>query len=148
MVRESDRGRLVDSLETALRVADGVIEVEIHGDKRGAPSERRIFSERFACPVCGLSLPERAYYLEDREDYKAARVAFVDHVAKLMQLAGADEETAKAQAQVVLDFETRLAKASLGRLELRDPATRYNPVGLAEADALTAPMATRGCRTP
>src|SRR5690606_18074832 len=28
VVRESDRGRLVDSLETALRVADGVIEVE------------------------------------------------------------------------------------------------------------------------
>ncbi len=85
----------------------------------------------------GLSLPERAYYLEDRDDYKLARAAFLDHVAKLMQLAGTDEETAKAQAQVVMDFETRLAKASLGRLELRDPATRYNPVSLADADALT-----------
>ncbi|WP_374603909.1 M13 family metallopeptidase [Arenimonas sp.] len=85
----------------------------------------------------GLSLPERAYYLEDREDYKAARAAFVEHVAALMQLAGADEETAKAQAQDVLAFETRLAKASLGRLELRDPANRYNPVTLADADAST-----------
>ena len=85
----------------------------------------------------GLSLPERAYYLEDREDYKQARAAFLDHVTKLLVLAGTDEETAKAQAQVVLDFETRLAKASLGRLELRDPATRYNPVTLADADAMT-----------
>ena len=85
----------------------------------------------------GLSLPERAYYLEDREDYKAARAAFVEHVTALMQLAGADEETAKAQAQDVLAFETRLAKASLGRLELRDPANRYNPVTLADADAST-----------
>ena len=85
----------------------------------------------------GLSLPERAYYLEDREDYKAARAAFVEHVAALMQLAGSDEETAKAQAQDVLAFETRLAKASLGRLELRDPANRYNPVTLADADATT-----------
>jgi len=85
----------------------------------------------------GLSLPERAYYLEDREDYKAARAAFVEHVAALMQLAGADEETAKAQAQDVLAFETRLAEASLGRLELRDPANRYNPVTLADADAST-----------
>ncbi|MAL04157.1 MAG: peptidase [Arenimonas sp.] len=85
----------------------------------------------------GLSLPERAYYLEDREDYKAARAAFVEHVAALMQLAGSDEETAKAQAQDVLAFETRLAKASLGRLELRDPANRYNPVSLADADAST-----------
>mgnify|MGYP003642227113 FL=1 len=85
----------------------------------------------------GLSLPERAYYLEDREDYKAARAAFVEHVAALMQLAGSDEETAKAQAQDVLAFETRLAQASLGRLELRDPANRYNPVTLADADATT-----------
>ena len=85
----------------------------------------------------GLSLPERAYYLEDREDYKAARAAFVEHVAALMQLAGSDEETAKAQAQDVLAFETRLAQASLGRLELRDPANRYNPVSLADADAST-----------
>ena len=85
----------------------------------------------------GLSLPERAYYLEDREDYKAARAAFVEHVAALMQLAGSDEETAKTQAQDVLAFETRLAQASLGRLELRDPANRYNPVSLADADAAT-----------
>ncbi|KFL36779.1 M13 family metallopeptidase [Arenimonas donghaensis] len=85
----------------------------------------------------GLSLPERAYYLEDREDYKTARAAFVEHVAALMQLAGADEDTAKSQAQDVLAFETRLAKASLGRLELRDPANRYNPVSLADADAST-----------
>ncbi|MCK7592198.1 M13 family metallopeptidase [Pseudomarimonas salicorniae] len=85
----------------------------------------------------GLSLPERAYYLEDREDYVKARAAFLEHVAKLLQLAGADEATAKASAQTVLDFETRLARASLDRLSLRDPANRYNPVDLASADAMT-----------
>jgi putative endopeptidase len=85
----------------------------------------------------GLSLPEKAYYLEDREDYQAIRAAFLAHVEKLMTLAGADAETAKAQAQQVLDFETRIAKSSLGRVELRDPATRYNPVSLADANAST-----------
>ena len=85
----------------------------------------------------GLSLPEKAYYLEDREDYQAIRAAFLAHVEKLMTLAGTDAETAKAQAQQVLDFETRIAKASLGRVELRDPATRYNPVSLADANAST-----------
>ncbi|HEU0152986.1 MAG TPA: M13 family metallopeptidase [Arenimonas sp.] len=85
----------------------------------------------------GLSLPEKAYYLEDREDYQKIRTAFLAHVEKLMTLAGADAETAKAQAQQVLDFETRIAKASLGRVELRDPATRYNPVSLADANAST-----------
>ena len=85
----------------------------------------------------GLSLPERAYYLEDREDFKAARAAFLLHVEKLLTLAGADAETAKTQAGQVLAFETRLAKASLGRVELRDPAVRYNPVSLETADAST-----------
>jgi putative endopeptidase len=85
----------------------------------------------------GLSLPERAYYLEDREDFKNARAAFLLHVEKLMTLAGSDPETAKAQARQVLEFETRLAQASLGRLELRDPAVRYNPVSLEAADAST-----------
>ena len=85
----------------------------------------------------GLSLPERAYYLEDREDYKTARAAFLEHIAKLLVLTGTDAEAAKAQAQQVLDFETRLAKASLGRVELRDPASRYNPVALADADTST-----------
>ena len=54
VVRAADRGRLTDSIETALKTADGLVEVARHDDK-----ERRVvFSERFACPVCGLSLPE------------------------------------------------------------------------------------------
>ena len=48
-----DRGRLNDSIETALKTADGLVEVRPAG--RRAPV---VFSERFACPVCGLSLPE------------------------------------------------------------------------------------------
>jgi excinuclease ABC subunit A len=54
-VRASDRGRLADSIETALKAADGNVEVVRHG--KGAP-ESVIFSEKFSCPKCGLSLPE------------------------------------------------------------------------------------------
>jgi excinuclease ABC subunit A len=54
-VRADDRQRLADSVETALKAADGVVEVVRTG--RGA-SESVTFSERYACPVCGLSLPE------------------------------------------------------------------------------------------
>jgi excinuclease ABC subunit A len=54
VVRPADRGRLNDSIETALKTADGVVEVVRHDG--GARSV--MFSERFACPVCGLSLPE------------------------------------------------------------------------------------------
>ena len=56
VVRATDRSRLNDSLETALKSADGVVEVVRHG-ARGT-TESVIFSERFACAVCGLSMPE------------------------------------------------------------------------------------------
>ena len=56
VVRGEDRGRLADSIETALKLADGVVEVVRH-DAKGA-GKSQLFSERFACPVCGLSFPE------------------------------------------------------------------------------------------
>ncbi|HEY8687584.1 MAG TPA: excinuclease ABC subunit UvrA, partial [Chloroflexota bacterium] len=48
----ADRSRLADSVETALKLGDGI--VLIH-DLTG---EDRLFSEHFACVVCGISLPE------------------------------------------------------------------------------------------
>ncbi len=55
VVRRADRSRLADSIETALRAADGVVEVVQH--RAGGPKPT-LFSERYACPTCGLSLPE------------------------------------------------------------------------------------------
>jgi excinuclease ABC subunit A len=54
-VRAADRSRLADSIETALKAAEGVVEVVRHGN--GAPKPV-LFSERWACPKCGLSLTE------------------------------------------------------------------------------------------
>ncbi len=54
VVREEDRGRLVDSVETALKLADGLVEVTRHGADKSA----QLFSERYGCPNCGISLPE------------------------------------------------------------------------------------------
>ena len=85
----------------------------------------------------GLTLPERAYYLEQREDYAKARQALLTHVAALARLTGIEAEEAQRQAESVLAFETRLAKASTPRVELRDPAKRYVPTTLEQADALT-----------
>jgi excinuclease ABC subunit A len=52
-VKAEDRARLTDSIETALRAAEGIAEVVRHPGGHAT-----VFSERFACPVCGLSLPE------------------------------------------------------------------------------------------
>ncbi len=60
VVRASDRARLTDSIETALKIAEGVVEVVRHGasGRAAAQPDSTLFSERFACPTCGLSLPE------------------------------------------------------------------------------------------
>jgi len=64
-VRASYRERLADSVDTALRMAQGIVEIDLYGgkDARGrarddAAPEPHLFSERYACPSCGLSIPE------------------------------------------------------------------------------------------
>ncbi len=56
VVRADDRGRLTDSLETALKTAEGIVEVVLVDEK--AAKRSRMFSERYGCPDCGISLPE------------------------------------------------------------------------------------------
>lgn len=55
VVKVADRDRLADSVETALRTAGGVLEVVEH---RGGGAHTHLFSERYACANCGISLPE------------------------------------------------------------------------------------------
>jgi len=55
VVKEADRERLADSVETALRTAGGVVEVLEQG---GGGPVSHLFSERYACAECGISLPE------------------------------------------------------------------------------------------
>jgi excinuclease ABC subunit A len=52
--RLEDRGRLADSLETALRLADGLVEVRRHDSVGGT----QLFSEKYGCPDCGISMAE------------------------------------------------------------------------------------------
>jgi excinuclease ABC subunit A len=57
--REGIERRLTDSLETALKLADGVAEVElVQAD--GSDSETLTFSQHLACPKCGTSYDEPA----------------------------------------------------------------------------------------
>jgi excinuclease ABC subunit A len=55
VVRHEDRGRLTDSLETALRLADGIVEVNRY---EGSTGTSHLFSERYGCASCGISFPE------------------------------------------------------------------------------------------
>src|ERR1700754_3211587 len=56
VMRPDLRKRLADSVETAVALADGIIEIETV-PREGKP-EIHTYSERFACLFCGISMPE------------------------------------------------------------------------------------------
>jgi excinuclease ABC subunit A len=58
VVRDNLGPRLADSLETALRLADGVVQVEPVASTGTDTLEPMVFSERLACADCGISFPE------------------------------------------------------------------------------------------
>jgi excinuclease ABC subunit A len=59
VVRPRDRSRIHDSIETALKVAGGMVEIVRHRTgSRKARTESTVFSEQFACPTCGHSVSE------------------------------------------------------------------------------------------
>ncbi|WP_410216782.1 excinuclease ABC subunit UvrA [Paracoccus sp. (in: a-proteobacteria)] len=57
VVREGLETRLADSLRTALDLADGIAHLELAAEGEAEP-ERLTFSEKFACPVSGFTIPE------------------------------------------------------------------------------------------
>ncbi len=83
----------------------------------------------------GLSLPNRDYYLK-KEDAKLADILakYEQHVAKMFTLAG--HKDAAAEAKMVVDFETEIAKLQWTPVELRDPLKRYNKHTFAQLQAL------------
>jgi len=70
----------------------------------------------------GLGLPDRDYYVKDDAKSKELLAAYRAHVAKMLGLAGFDHK----DADRILALETRLAKASMTRVEQRDPNAIYH----------------------
>src|SRR5579884_2230516 len=85
----------------------------------------------------GLGLPDRDYYVKDDEKTRVLRSAYLAHVAKMLRLLGATPAAAFKNAQSVLAFETRLARASRTRVELRDPQSNYHLLPLGQLEKIS-----------
>jgi putative endopeptidase len=85
----------------------------------------------------GLGMPDRDYYFRDDDKSKQLRADYLQHVAKMFELAGDSADKAAARANTVMTIETALAKASRTRVELRDPEKNYNLLPLSEIKVLT-----------
>jgi len=79
-----------------------------------------------------LGLPDRDYYLRDDDRFRTIRNQYVDHVTKMLTLAGENADQANSDAKRILDLETKLASSQLTRVEQRVPENTYHPTAVTE----------------
>ena len=85
----------------------------------------------------GLGLPDRDYYTKTDEKSQEIRTKYVQHVARMLELIGETKAQAAADAKTVMAIETALARASLTRVERRNPYNLYHKMAPTELAKLT-----------
>lgn len=84
----------------------------------------------------GLSLPDRDYYTKTDRHSQELRGEYAQHVTRMFELVGDSPEKAAAEAKTVVSIETKLAEASMTRVEQRDPNAVYHKMSVAEFQSL------------
>ena len=82
----------------------------------------------------GLGMPDRDMYLLNDANFVSIRTAYVDHLTRMLTLAG--EANAAARARAIMDFETKIAKVSWNREDVGDASKTYNRMSLAQLQKL------------
>ncbi len=85
----------------------------------------------------GLGLPDRDYYLNTDARSQELRAKYLAHVARMLELSGTPAAEAKEQAAQLLALETKMARAQMSRVAMRDPNAVYHRMTLAEAQRIT-----------
>jgi putative endopeptidase len=86
-----------------------------------------------ALTQAGLGLPDRDYYL--RDNFDSTRKEYAAHMAKMFELAGVPAAHAASDAQKVIALETELARASMARVDQRNPENVYHITPVSELQA-------------
>jgi predicted metalloendopeptidase len=81
----------------------------------------------------GLGLPDRDYYLERDARFKEVRAKYVQHIERMLALAG--DSAAGKSAKAVVALETELARGQWTKVKNRDPVATYNKFSVAKLGA-------------
>ena len=132
--------RRIDALRSASELPTLVGELQrmgvgVYFDTGSSPDYADASREIGYFDAGGKGLPERGFYT--RTDAKSAEIRrqYVAHIAKMLTLAGEPADQAAADAAKVMDFETKLAEASLTAVEERDPQAENHPSDVAKLGA-------------
>ncbi len=80
----------------------------------------------------GLTLGQKEYYLDNDEATTKIREAYKQHIVNMFRLFGFSKKVSLLKMNDVLSVETRLAKVSRSRTELRDVEANYNKMNLSD----------------
>jgi len=86
----------------------------------------------------GLGLPNRDFYVDMDAKSVEIRSQYVDHVTRMLQFLGDDEASARAQAEIILAFETKLATPRLDKVASRDFRNFNNPRSMAQVQKMAS----------
>ena len=132
----------VEKLKTAKELAPLLAELQLvygrsvvfsSGSTQDPDDSEKIIAE---LDQGGLGLPDRDYYTKEDAKSKETRERYVQHAAKVFVLMGENAEQAKKDAETVMRMETALAKASMTRVERRDPYKRKHKMKVADLNGL------------
>ena len=131
----------IEALKSTREVAPLVANLHLAGDStmfRSGAQQDPDNSDAMLVAVVqgGLGLPDRDYYTKDDAKSKEIRERYIEHVQKMFELLGDPSATAKREAETVMHIETGLAKASLTRVERRDPYKTKHIMKVADLKAL------------
>jgi len=101
---------------------------QVHQDARDAT--RYVFD----LSQDGLGMPDRDYYLQNDDRLKQIRTRYLEHVGKMLTLAG--DGNAAQEARDILALETALARAQWTKVDNRNPIKVYNKFEFPKLPAL------------
>ncbi len=132
----------IDKIRTIDQVQDAITQMHKYGiyplfGIYGAADSRNSSMVIAQLTQAGMGMPDRDYYLNEDPRSVDLRAKYLTYVATMFRLAGNDDIVAAQNAQKVMAIETQLAKASMSRLELRDPNKTYNKMTSAELAKLS-----------
>jgi putative endopeptidase len=82
----------------------------------------------------GLGLPDRDYYFKTDPANMAVVASYKTYATKLFSLTGDDNATAGAKTETLYNVEKQMASGHRTNVELRDPASNYNKMAVADLD--------------
>jgi putative endopeptidase len=130
----------VNALQTQIARLHSMGLSPLFGD--GSQQDRKNSEEViFGVGQGGLGLPDRDYYLKDDPKSKDIRDKYSKYVTTVFTLAGDPADSAATEAANVIALETKLAGASLTRVQRRDPDLTYHRMTLQQATELAPTFA-------